>query len=111
MSLSQAEIAVDPHVTMAEDVGGSLTKEAWRLLRRDKVAITGAIMVGLFVVVAIIGEWIAPYSPTVSAGAVTPTSIPGPSSQFLFGLDDLGRHELSRVIVGGANPCSSGSSR
>ena len=99
MSLSQAEVAVDTTVA-AEEVGGSLVKEAWRLLRRDRVAITGTAMVFVFVVVAIIGPWIAPYGPTERAGAVTPTSIPGPSSQFWFGLDDLGRDELSRVILG-----------
>jgi len=99
MSLTQAEVALDTTVA-AEDVGGSLFKEAMRLLRRDKVAITGAIMVTIFVVVAIIGEWIAPYGPTERAGAVTPTNIPGPSSEFWFGLDDLGRDEFSRVILG-----------
>ncbi len=100
MSLSQAESTAVDTTTAAEDVGGSLVKEAWRLLRRDKVAITGAVMVGLFVLVAIIGTWIAPYGSTAQAGAVTPTMIPGPSSEFWFGLDDLGRDELSRVILG-----------
>jgi ABC-type dipeptide/oligopeptide/nickel transport system permease subunit len=100
MSLSQAEATAIDTAASTEDVGGSLVKEAWRLLRRDKVAITGTVMVGLFVLVAIIGQWIAPYGSTERAGAVTPTSIPGPSSQFWFGLDDLGRDELSRVILG-----------
>jgi len=99
MSLSEAEARVDTAVA-AEDVGGSLLKEAWRRLRRDPVAITGGAMVALFVLVAVIGPWIAPYGPSDRAGAVTPTMIPGPSSQFWFGLDDLGRDELSRVILG-----------
>jgi len=99
MSLSEVEARVDAAVP-SEDVGGSLLKEAWRRLRRDPVAITGAIMVGIFVLVAIIGPWIAPYTPTDRAGAVTPIMIPGPSSEFWFGLDDLGRDELSRVVLG-----------
>lgn len=99
MSLSEMEARVDTAVP-SEDVGGSLLSEAWRRLRRDGVAITGAVMVSLFVLIAIFGEWLAPYGPTDRAGAVTPTSIPGPSSQAWFGLDDLGRDELSRVILG-----------
>jgi len=99
MSLSEAEARIDTAVA-AEDVGGSLLKEAWRRLRRDPVAITGGAMVALFVLVAVIGPWLAPYGPSDRAGAVTPTMIPGPSSQFWFGLDDLGRDELSRVILG-----------
>ena len=99
MSLSEAEARVDTAVA-TEDVGGSLLKEAWRRLRRDPVAITGGAMVALFVLVAVIGPWLAPYGPSDRAGAVTPTMIPGPSSQFWFGLDDLGRDELSRVILG-----------
>jgi peptide/nickel transport system permease protein len=99
MSLSEAEVTVD-RATAHEEVGGSLVNEAWRRLRRDPIALTGAVMISIFVIVAIIGEWIAPYGPTDRAGAVTPTVIPGPSSDFWFGLDDLGRDELSRVILG-----------
>lgn len=99
MSLSEAEATVD-NATSSEEVGGSLLKEAWRRLRRDPVAIAGGLMVSIFVLVAVFGTWIAPHGSTERVGAVTPTSIPGPSGEFWFGLDDLGRDELSRVILG-----------
>lgn len=99
MSLSEAEAKVDNAIA-SEEVGGSLLKEAWLRLRRDPVAIAGGVMVALFVLVAIFGPLLAPYGSTESVGGVTPTSIPGPSSEFWFGLDDLGRDELSRVILG-----------
>lgn len=99
MSLSQAEVAVE-QATDHEDVGGSLIKEAWRRLRRDPIAITGAALVLVFVLVAIFAPWIAPFDPGVVVGQVTPTEIPGPTSEHWLGLDNLGRDEYSRIIHG-----------
>ena len=99
MSLSQAEAVVDT-TGGHEDVGGSLVTEAWRRLRRDAVAITGAVMVAIFVLVAIFAPLLAPHSTTEQVAPVTPVSIPGPSSEFWFGVNDLGRDQLSLVIFG-----------
>ena len=44
--------------------GRSLTAEAFRRLRRDPIAITGAVIVGAFVVIAILSPLIAPHSAT-----------------------------------------------
>lgn len=102
MSLSEAELAttVGEH---PEDVGVSLGRDAWRRLRRNPVAIIGAVMVLAFVVVAVFAPLIAPYDPNVDrpgSGIVTPTTIPGPSADHIFGLDHLGRDEFSRVVYG-----------
>ncbi len=99
MSLSQAEVAVD-RAGDHEEIGGSLLKEAWRRLRRDPIAITGALLVLAFVLVAIFAPWLAPYDPGVVVGQVTPTEIPGPSREHLLGLDNLGRDEYSRILHG-----------
>lgn len=101
MSLSQAELTTTVG-TAGEEVGVSLGRDAWRRLRRNPVAIIGAVMIAGFVLVAIFAPLIAPYSPTErpGEGTVTPTTIPGPSSEFWFGLDHLGRDEFSRVIFG-----------
>lgn len=99
MSLSQAEVAVD-RAGDHEEIGGSLLKEAWRRLRRDPIAITGALLVLAFVLVAIFAPWLAPYDPGVIVGQVTPTEIPGPSREHLLGLDNLGRDEYSRILHG-----------
>lgn len=86
----------------SEEAGSSLGRDAWRRVRRDPVAIGGAVLVVLFILVAIFAPLIAPYSPTArpGQGIVTPTNIPGPSSEFWFGLDNLGRDEFSRVVYG-----------
>ncbi len=89
-------------VPASDEVGVSLGRDAWRRLRRNPVAIVGFLLVLLFVLVAIFAPWIAPYGPTDRPGGdlVTPTNIPGPSSQFWLGLDNLGQDEFSRVVYG-----------
>lgn len=98
MSLAQAEAA-----TESEQVAGaSLRRDAWRRLRRDPVAIVGFALIAVFITVAILAPLLAPYSPDArpGSGIITPTNIPGPSADHWFGLDQLGRDELSRVIYG-----------
>jgi peptide/nickel transport system permease protein len=100
MSLSQAELTTT--VAGAEEVGVSIGRDALRRLRRNPVAIIGAVMIALFILVAIFAPLIAPFEPNAfpGRGTVTPTVIPGPSSEHWFGLDNLGRDEFSRVVYG-----------
>lgn len=57
----------------------------------------GLALAGVVVLVAVVGPFVAPYSPTVS---VTATFAP-PSGAHLLGGDTLGRDVLSRVLAGG----------
>ena len=100
MSLAEVEAATES--AQVGEEGGSLGRDAWRRLRRDPVALVGFGLVAFFVLVAIFAPLIAPYGPTDNpgAGVVTPTTIPGPSAEHWFGLDELGRDEFSRVIYG-----------
>lgn len=85
-----------------DEAGGSLGRDAWRRVSRDPVAIAGAVLILLFIFVAVFAPWLAPYGPTdrPGDGIVTPTNIPGPSPEFPMGLDYLGRDMLSRVLYG-----------
>ncbi len=47
--------------------GASLWREAFRRLKSSKMAIIGACIIGVFVILAVIGPWIAPHSPTTQA--------------------------------------------
>jgi peptide/nickel transport system permease protein len=87
---------------LADEAGGSLGRDALRRVMRDPAAIVGAVLVITFVLVAIFAPLLAPYSPTDTPGKgiVRPTNIPGPSADHWFGLDNLGRDELSRIIFG-----------
>jgi peptide/nickel transport system permease protein len=86
-----------------EGAGGvSLTKSAIRRLRRDPVAIIGAVIVVIFLFVAIFAPLLAPKDPLDQSllSQVTPNNIPGPQDGFPLGVDNLGRDTLSRLIYG-----------
>lgn len=88
-------------VTRTDETGVSLGREAFRQLRRSPVAITGAVIILLFILVAIFADLIAPRDPVVQdLSQVRPGFLPGPSGAHPLGLDGLGRDELSRLIVG-----------
>ena len=91
-----SEVAPDP-----QEMGGGLSRDALRRLRRSPTAIVGAVLVLLFVFIAVFAPLLAPYSPTtVDLTDVRPGSFPGPSKEHPLGLDQLGRDELSRIIYG-----------
>lgn len=83
--------------------GRSLTSEAFRRLRRNPVAITGAVIVAVFVVVAALAPLIAPNDAAQSfpelQRELRPGRIPGPQPGFPLGSDQLGRDFLSRMIL------------
>jgi peptide/nickel transport system permease protein len=83
--------------------GRSLGAEAFHRLRRDPVALTGAGIVGLFVLVAAFAPLIAPYDATEAFPQLQqdlrPGSIPGPQEGFVLGSDQLGRDFFSRLVL------------
>ncbi|MFR9777468.1 ABC transporter permease [Micromonospora sp. MS34] len=96
---------LDELAQASADKGGvSLLRDAFRRLRRNPVAIVGAVIVGVFVLVAIFAPLLAPHDPTQRFDELTKNltvdSIPGASSQFPLGSDPLGRDFLSRMIHG-----------
>ncbi|MDP9430719.1 MAG: ABC transporter permease [Actinomycetota bacterium] len=82
--------------------GVSLTKSAFRRLRRNPVAILGAVIVVVFLLVAAFAPWLAPRDPLAQTllGQVRPGAIPGPQEGFPLGADQLGRDLLSRLVYG-----------
>lgn len=79
----------------------SLTRDAWSRLRRNPGAIVGAVIVGIFILVAVFAPLLAPSDPReVNLLAVGLRCCPGPSHAHLLGVDPLGRDELSRIIFG-----------
>ncbi|MFC9855005.1 ABC transporter permease [Streptomyces prasinus] len=90
--------------TKETGTGASLWREAFRRLKRSKMAIIGAIIISLFVVLAIVGPYIAPHAATAQAwrGEVFPNrgEFVGPRGENWFGLDHLGRDMFSRMLIG-----------
>lgn len=95
MSVAEAEA----RELEVEHVGGGLWRDAWERLRHNKGAIAGAVLLGLFVILAVFAPLIAPYGPNerVAGLAATP---PGPTADHWFGVDEQGRDLLSRVVYG-----------
>ena len=87
-----------------EDGGVSLIASAWRRLRRDPVFLIGATITLLFVILAIVSPWIAPWDPTdnplIDKVNRQLNPIPGPEPGHLLGGDDSGRDLFSRLLVG-----------
>ncbi len=77
--------------------GTSLTQDAFRRLRRNKLAMVGLCVLIFFIVIALLTPWIAPYSyegQNLELGAVAP------SATHWLGTDTLGRDQLTRIMYG-----------
>ncbi len=75
----------------------SLYLDAWRRLRRNKLAVIGMVILGIFLFCAIFAPWVAPYDP-LEQNLVRRRE--PPSREHLLGLDEVGRDILSRIIFG-----------
>lgn len=92
-------------VKRGTDTGGaSLWVEAFGRLMRSPMAIIGMIVIALFVVLAVAGPFFAPFSPVDPkwGNEVSPARsiFVGPRSGNILGLDNLGRDEFSRLLIG-----------
>jgi len=81
---------------MTTDAGPRSTRPSWfRRLLRNKSGVVAAIIVMVFVIMAVAGSWLAPFDPNELAGA---DSLKGPGAEHWLGADELGRDQLSRIM-------------
>src|SRR5215471_15332578 len=71
--------------------------DALRRVVRSRAAMSGGVIVGLFVLLAVLAPLLAPYEPL--RGRVV-DRLQGPSAEHWLGTDELGRDVLSRVLYG-----------
>ena len=84
-------------ISQAEQ-GTSLWHDAWLRLRRNKLAVLGLVVLVLFVAIALLTPWIAPYSyqaQDLELGASPP------SAAHWLGTDIFGRDLLTQIMYGG----------
>lgn len=72
-------------------------KEAFRELRKNKLAIVGMFIISFFILIAIFAPFLTSYSSeTINAGP----RLTGPNADNWFGTDDLGRDIFTRIVFG-----------
>lgn len=79
----------------------SLTRRRWlfagsRAALRDPLALVAMVLLGSWILIALLAPWIAPHDPLEQSGELYAS----PSGAHLFGTDELGRDVFSRVIHG-----------
>jgi peptide/nickel transport system permease protein len=111
--LSSVDITREPTIELGAttEAAGEIAARSplnlfWRRLRQDKVALTALGFIVLLILVAIAAPLIvklvgAPPPDQQSTAALDSFGAPtGPSSEHLFGVDQLGRDVFSRVVYG-----------
>jgi peptide/nickel transport system permease protein len=85
-----------------EGPGESLWRGAFKRLRRNPSAIAGAVIIALFILVAIFAEVLAPYEPASREWRelATQSYVQGPTAEHLLGVDRFGSDMLSQLIFG-----------
>ena len=96
MTTLQASEPVD--LLERAEQGASLWRDAWQRLRKNKMAVGGGITLLLFILMALLTPWLAPYSyeaQNLDLGASPP------SAAHWLGTDVFGRDVLTQVMYGG----------
>ncbi|HEY1297950.1 MAG TPA: ABC transporter permease [Chloroflexota bacterium] len=88
------EAALPSTVTL---VPRSSTSTTWRRFRRNRGAVIGMVIVGVYVAMALFANVLAPYDPLDGQLAL---KLQPPSAAHWLGTDELGRDLLSRLLYG-----------
>lgn len=101
MSVVDTEHVAVEQPTVIERQGKPRSWLRWDNLRR--LPIPQLIVIGLFVIMALFGQWLAPndpYETSLQSRLLPPSWIEGGDARYFLGTDRLGRDVLSRIIVG-----------
>ncbi len=83
---------------MTKKRSNSAYAEAWRRLRKNKVAMVSLVVIILLILMAIFADLIVPYSTAITNNASL--QLARPSAEHWFGCDHLGRDLFARVVHG-----------
>src|SRR3954471_2313113 len=95
MATSTLREAIEP--ALASGTRRPRRTSIWDSIRRQRLALTGALIVGFFAVVAVVGPFLAPYGPTEQFIEIR---LQPPSAAHLFGTDEFGRDIFTRLLYG-----------
>lgn len=77
-----------------------LRVDVWRRFKKNRLALVGLAFIVFLFLVAVLADVIAPYSITERPGSAVGAFRQGPSSDFWFGTDSIGRDVFSRIVYG-----------
>lgn len=83
---------------MAKTKSNNAYAEAWRRLRKNKVAMASLVVIALLLLMTVFADLIVPYSAAITNNAAL--QMAEPSAEHWFGCDHLGRDLFARVIHG-----------
>ncbi|MDT5032351.1 MAG: peptide/nickel transport system permease protein, partial [Actinoplanes sp.] len=95
---SSVEQVIPGQGAMARPEAAKPTKakrQAFRFVANAKAA-TGLVVIGIYILFAIIGPWVAPYDPDAQSNDL----VQPPSAAHWFGTTHLGQDILSQILVG-----------
>ena len=87
-------------VTRVLAAAGRRARQALRLTLRTWAGRIALPIVLFYLILALFGPWLAPYSPTEMPDSIKEYQNLPPSAQFWFGTDQFGRDVFSRVLCG-----------
>ena len=96
--MSTVSTSTNSELLATAEQGTSLWLGAWRRLRKNRMAVAGGATLLVFVVIALLTPWIAPYgyeTQNLDLGASPP------SAQHWLGTDVFGRDVLTQIMYGG----------
>jgi peptide/nickel transport system permease protein len=92
---SSIEQVIPGQGSMAQPEGRPAKRRRFLFLRNPKAA-TGLILLGIYVLIGIIGPWIAPYDPDARGNDL----VGGPSAQHWLGTTHIGQDIFSQLLSG-----------
>lgn len=91
-------VKASPDSPPAADRGSSPGRDAWRRLRRNRLAVVGGLLLVVLAATCVIGPWLSPWA---YDGMDLNHGFEAPSATHWFGTDQLGRDLLVRMLYGG----------
>ncbi len=94
---SQSELNQPPHVNNGKEEAISPWKDAYRSLKKNKLAMVGAGIILFFILIAL-------FAPLITSHGINDQNmsvrLQSPSAEFWFGTDDFGRDIFTRIVFG-----------
>ena len=98
MPTSATDLPARPTDLASGEAGSSLWRDAWHRLARNRLAVSGAVLLLVLGIACVVGPWLLPYSYEEQNWELGATA---PGADHWLGTDTVGRDLLVRLLIGG----------